>query len=170
MSKLELIGTYYRYNEWANNRLLDVAGELDDGELRGAQGASFESILGNMAHLAAAQINWLERWQGGVNRVSTVELAEGMTSLGDLREVFDRSHGELGQFIAGLSDERLDAVYGYRDSRGNANKLPFWQIMLHVANHGTYHRGEVAMALSTLGHSPGDLDFQGWALSGSPNR
>ena len=168
MSKQELIRHYYAYNAWANNRLLDIAGELDDPELRGSQGASFESILGNMAHIAAAQVNWLERWQGGVNRVSTVELAEGMSSLADLREVFDRSHKELGDFIPGLTDERLDEPIVYKDSRGQQNRLPFWQLLLHVANHGTYHRGEVAMALSALGRSPGDLDFQGWELAGGP--
>ncbi|HYU21327.1 MAG TPA: DinB family protein [Chloroflexota bacterium] len=38
-------------------------------------------------------------------------------------------------------------------------RLPLWQMMLHVANHGTQHRSEVAALLTGFGQSPGDLDL-----------
>lgn len=34
-----------------------------------------------------------------------------------------------------------------------------WEVMLHVANHATQHRSEVALMLTTFRHSPGDLDI-----------
>lgn len=74
MSKLELIRDFYDYNEWANGRLLKVASGLGDDNVSYSPGASLAGVVATMAHIAAAQINWLERWQGGVNRVSTVEL------------------------------------------------------------------------------------------------
>ena len=168
MSKLELIRHLYAYNEWANVHLLDVAGELDEKQLGGAQGASFESILGNMAHLAAAQINWLERWQGGVNKRSTVEMGESMKSLADLRDVFAGSHADLLGYVRGLAEVDVEGELAYRDSRGAEAVRPLWQLMTHVANHGTFHRGEGAMALTALGHSPGDLDFLYWEFARGP--
>jgi uncharacterized damage-inducible protein DinB len=162
MSKLEIIRHLYDYNEYANGRLMEIAGELDETELKGAQGASYESILGNLAHLAAAQVNWLERWRTGANRVSGDVMIQGWPSLADVRPAFDTSHAGLREFIAALSDERVEAPLAFKDSSGASAVRPLWQQMLHVANHGTYHRGEIAMALSALGHSPGDLDFLYW--------
>jgi uncharacterized damage-inducible protein DinB len=165
MSKLELIRDFYDYNEWANRRLLKVASGLGDDNVVYSPGASVAGVVGTMAHVAAAQINWLERWRGGVNRVSTVELASAMWSLDDIRAAFERSHAGLREYIASLTDPDLDGPLSYQDSRGDANERPLWQLMTHVANHGTYHRGEVASELTALGHSPGDLDFVFWEIA-----
>jgi uncharacterized damage-inducible protein DinB len=168
VSKLELIRDLYDYNEWANKHLLKVAAGLGDDNVVYSPGRSLAAAVGTMAHVAAAQINWLERWRGGVNRISTVEMAAAMWSLDDVRAGFERSHAGLHEYIASLADADLDRTLAYKDSRGDPNERPLWQLMTHVANHGTYHRGEAAAELTALGHSPGDLDFVFWEIARSP--
>jgi uncharacterized damage-inducible protein DinB len=170
MSKLELIRDFYEYNEWANRHLLKVAAGLGDDNVVYSPGASVTGVVSTMAHVAAAQINWLERWRGGVNRISTVELASAMWPLDDVRAAFDRSHAGLREYIVSLTDADVDRPLAYKDSRGTANERPLWQLMTHVANHGTYHRGEAAAALTALGHSPGDLDFVFWVIARDAKR
>ncbi|HEV8574395.1 MAG TPA: DinB family protein [Dehalococcoidia bacterium] len=67
MSKLELVRGLYAYNEWANNQVLEAASQLTEDEFSRKQGASFESVEGNLAHIAGAQVIWLQRWTGGSN-------------------------------------------------------------------------------------------------------
>jgi uncharacterized damage-inducible protein DinB len=88
-----------------------------------------------------------------------------MASLAEVREAFGASHAGLRDFLRGLEEPTIDAPLAYRTSDGQQFVRPLWQIMTHVANHGTYHRGEAAMALTALGQSPGDLDFIYWELS-----
>ncbi len=169
MSKLDLITHFYEYNQWANDRLLGVASGLSAEELSAGRGASFDSILDSFAHIAAAQVNWLERWVTGSNRIPTLDLQK-MPDLGTVRASFLASHGGLREFVSDLTDERLEAPQEFRDSAGNRQASPLWQLMLHVANHGTYHRGEIAMMLTGGGHSPGDLDFNFWEYEHHPQR
>jgi uncharacterized damage-inducible protein DinB len=159
MSKLELVRDFFAYNEWANNLLLEKSGDLDMGQLAGPQGASFESILGNMAHVLAAQVNWLERWQHGQNKRHTVDLGDSIKTLADLRKAFAASHADLRDYISGLNDVALDEVLTMKDRSDTEFQQPLWHMMLHVCNHGTFHRGEVAMALTAWSHSPGDMDY-----------
>jgi uncharacterized damage-inducible protein DinB len=167
MSKLGLITHFYEYNEWANDRCLDVASGLSAEEVGAGRGASFGSILDSLAHVAAAQIVWLERWAGGENATPLAELQQ-MADLRTVRASFLTSHSGLREFVAGLTDDRLEAPLNFRDSRGAKYSRPLWQLMTHVANHGTYHRGEIAMMLTALGHSPGDLDFSFWEYEHHP--
>jgi uncharacterized damage-inducible protein DinB len=71
VGKLELIRALYEYNEYANNRILDAVSKLSAEEFNRPQGASFESIEGNLGHVVAAQIAWLQRWMMGANQQST---------------------------------------------------------------------------------------------------
>jgi uncharacterized damage-inducible protein DinB len=167
VSSLEQIRALYAYNEWANDHLVEVSARVPAEELAASRGASFESILTSLAHIAAAQINWLERWTAEANAVPTVELQK-MPDLGTVRASFLASHAGLREFLAGLAEARLAAPLAFRDSSGTEFNRPLWQLMVHVANHGTYHRGEIALMLSGIGHSPGDLDFIYWTYEHLP--
>lgn len=166
MSKLEQITHLYEYNEWATNHLIEAASALSGDDLAERRG-DYLSILHLFGHIAAAEINWLERWNTGRNTTATTELQK-MPDIGTVRASFTASHLGLREFIAGLTDERLDAPLEFRDSAGTLFTRPLWQLMMHVANHGTYHRGEIAMMLTDLGHSPGDLDFIFWEMANHP--
>jgi uncharacterized damage-inducible protein DinB len=50
-------------------------------------------------------------------------------------------------------------VIHYQDMKGNSYTSTLWEIVLHVVNHATHHRGQVAGFLRTLGHTPPPLDL-----------
>jgi len=158
MSKLELIRALYDYNEWANNHVLEAAFLLSDEEFSRKQGASFESVEGNLAHIAGAQIIWLERWTGGSNSKPVLEFQK-LRGLPSIRETVERSHAELRSFIASLTDTRLEEVLAYHDSAGSPYERVMWQLMAHVVNHGTHHRAETAMAMGLVGKPMRELDY-----------
>ena len=122
------------------------------------QGASFDSVEGNLAHIAGAQIIWLQRWTGGANP-QPIAKVQSMRGLPAIRDAFERSHAELRSFIASLTEERLEQLLAYRDSAGNPYERVMWQLMSHVVNHGTHHRAETAMAMAALGKPMRELDY-----------
>jgi uncharacterized damage-inducible protein DinB len=85
-----------------------------------------------------------------------VQSERDLTAIG---KAFTVSHADLETFLQGLTDEELDTVLAYKDSAGTAHRRVLWQLMLHVGNHGSYHRAETAMALTAMGQNPGDLDY-----------
>ena len=58
-----------------------------------------------------------------------------------------------------VTDESLEERLSYTDLKGNPWVSPIWQIVLHVVNHGTHHRGQVAGFLRSMGHAPPPLDL-----------
>jgi uncharacterized damage-inducible protein DinB len=163
MSKLQLLRRLYAYNESANERILRAAEGLPAEDLQSDWGAG-GGIQRTMAHVAGAQIVWLQRWTSGSNSVSVAELSKTVDMAG-VEALFRRSHDELREYVAALTEEDVERVLTYRDSRGNEYSVPLWVLMTHVVNHGTQHRSEAAMMLTNLGRSPGELDYVFWELT-----
>ena len=62
-------------------------------------------------------------------------------------------------YLAGLTDDDLTGTIQYTRTEGVNSRHRYWQILLHVINHGTQSRSEAAVLLTQFGHSPGDLDY-----------
>jgi uncharacterized damage-inducible protein DinB len=148
----DLVRTLYRYNAWANGRILDTAAGLTADQLLAGGGASFDSV-----RAMSAQWIYLERWQGRSPRAA-LDPRE-FPDLASIREWWDGLERRTEAFVAGLDDARLAAVVEYVNFAGERWAYPLWQQMLHQVNHATQHRSEAAVMLTHLGHSPGWLDF-----------
>jgi len=151
------VQTLYRYNPWANERLLDTAAPLTPAQLLAAPGTGAASVRDTLVHTMSAHWLWLERWQGRSPR-TVIEAAE-FDTVTAIRARWADIERDTRAFVAGLDDARLAAAVEYRNTRGERWAYPLWQQMIHQVNHATQHRSEAALMLTGLGHSPGDLDF-----------
>ncbi len=144
------------YTAWASQRLLDAAAELTEEELNRDFGTSEHSYLGTLVHTFAADRIWLWRLAGGENPGF---VAESDRSLAVLQTDWPAVLERWRIWAAELTDEAAQAPLDYRDMKGNAYRQPIWQLVLHVVNHGTHHRGQAAGFLRAMGKVPPPLDL-----------
>jgi uncharacterized damage-inducible protein DinB len=76
-----------------------------------------------------------------------------------LRRLWSELEQQTLAFVRELGDERAEQALGFDLPDGQRWEKRLWEMMLHVANHGTQHRSEVAAMLTGFGHSPGDIDL-----------
>lgn len=140
------------YHYWARDRILDAAAALTPDQLTRSLGSSFGSVRDTLAHTYAAEWAWCRRWHGeSPTSLLPPDLFPDVTTFrtkwaeleSDVRAVVDQT-GELG----------VDRVIAYTMFNGDARESVFWQMLQHVVNHGSYHRGQVTTMLRQLGAPP----------------
>lgn len=156
MSWVEQFRTAYRYNQWANEKILAAAAQVSDEELTRPRVTSRGSISNDLGHIVMAQETWLSRL-AGEDRPAPWSPPQ-VDVVATLRGRFDASHDRLSAYIQRLSEDELTRVIKV-EWQGQTYTYDAWKILLHLANHGTQHRAEVGIALLELEASPGDLDL-----------
>jgi uncharacterized damage-inducible protein DinB len=154
---LEYFNTLYDYNYWANAKILDAAEQVSNEELFAPTQDSHGSLHGTLVHTVSAEWMWRTRWQG--TSPKAILRNEDFPSLAAIRARWKEEEQQMRAFLASLSEEDVHRVVQYTNLRGQTYSAPLWQMMAHLVNHGTQHRSEAATILSTLGHSPGDIDL-----------
>lgn len=145
---LDELRELYDYNRWANHRILGAASALSREELERDLASSFPSVLATLVHVLAAEWVWLSRWRGH----SPSALPDwDLSSLDALRAKWDEVERDQRSFLADLDEETLMRRLPYRNTRGEPFEQPLWQLMRHVVNHSSYHRGQVVTLLRQLG-------------------
>jgi uncharacterized damage-inducible protein DinB len=149
MGRMDEMRDLYAYNRWANRRVLDAAARLSPEQLSRDLGSSFPSVRETLAHVLAAEWVWLTRWRGS----SPPGLPESwdLSSLKVVRAQWAEVEADQRAFVEGLDEAALDRVVAYRDTRGTPYENPLGQLLRHVVNHSTYHRGQVITMLRQLG-------------------
>ena len=153
----EHIQELYEYNRWANRRVLDAVSKLTADEFTKDLRNSFTSIRDTLAHIMSAEWIWLMRWKG----VSPKEMlaSSDFPSILLLRKRWAEVEQEQAEFILRVTQELLEAMISYTNTRGERWTYPLRQMMQHVVNHSTYHRGQVITMLRQLGAAPVATDF-----------
>jgi uncharacterized damage-inducible protein DinB len=107
--------------------------------------------------MVEAQAIWFARWAGAPPQ-GLPHIDDG-ADLPTLRQAFAALHAAQREYLEGLPPESVDESCSYVDTRGQAQSRPLWESLLHVVNHGTHHRAEIALVLTSFGKPPRQLDY-----------
>ena len=154
--KSEDVRTLYVYNRWANQRIVDACRPLDPKAFERSMGGSFGSIKDTLAHIAWAEWLWLERWQHRSPKQASLPDASNLTAIA---RVFHDVASSQQAFIDELSDDRLGERIAYDNIKGERWEYTLGQMMQHVVNHSTYHRGQIVTLLRQIGANAVSTDF-----------
>jgi uncharacterized damage-inducible protein DinB len=152
-----------RYNAWANERLYRMAGQLSDEQYRRDVGAYFKNLHGTLNHLLVADRIWLRRLTGAGEAPARLDaiVCEDLAGLTQARRAEDE---RLVRFVEGLSEEGIEGTIVYRTLNGASHQQKVREVLAHLFNHQTHHRGQAHAILTAVGVSePDSLDLL-WVL------
>ncbi len=170
MNRLDHLALAARYNQWMNDKLFAAAQALGETAVRREAGAFFGSIWGTLNHLAVADTLWLQRLarhEPGLASLSQVlalptpaslnqEVAVDLAGLRARRTVLDDA---LIGLSLELTDAHLDSTLRYQSTKGLSFAKGLHEVLLHVFNHQTHHRGQATTLFSQAGVDVGDTDL-----------
>ena len=146
------------YNAWANRRLYAAAQTVPDDAYRRPVGVFFGSLHGTLNHLLVTDRIWLRRLTGSGDAPDRLDaiLFDRLADLHAARVAEDR---RIEDYVAGLTAGALATPLAYRTTSGAAETQPLWQVLAHLFNHQTHHRGQAHAALTRLGAAAPSLDL-----------
>jgi uncharacterized damage-inducible protein DinB len=146
------IGALLDYHYWARDRLLAAVEPLSDEQRTRDLGSSFKSIHDTLVHIFRAEWAWHSRW----HNVSPTALSQAgeLPDLATLQMRWTALEQQVRGFVDAAGDEGLQRVYEYKSLAGVTGQSPLWQMVQHVVNHASYHRGQVTTMLRQIGATP----------------
>jgi len=144
--------TLLDYHYWARDRVLDAVAALSPEQFTRDLGSSFKSVRDTLVHLYAAEWAWHSRWQG-VSPTAMLPMDQ-FPDLESIRRQWREHETKVRALVDSLGEAGITRVFEYRTLNGQPGASEFWQMLQHVVNHGSYHRGQVTTMLRQLGVAP----------------
>ena len=154
MISTDLIKQHIAYTRWATDRIMRAVEQLPPEQLEHDFQTADRTILNTLVHTFGADRVWLLRVLG---EKPTVFLADDERNLATLQREWPIVLSRWAAWAETVQDPR--APISHLDLKGNPWHHELWEVVLHVVNHATHHRGQVSGFLRTLGHTPPQLDL-----------
>jgi uncharacterized damage-inducible protein DinB len=140
------------YHYWARDRIFAALAPLTAEQYTRDVVSSFRSVRDTVVHIYSAEWIWYQRWLGE----SPTALIPGdrFPDVESLRHAWVELEQNVRGYLAARDAAGLSEVIHYRLLNGTAGATPFWQMLQHVVNHGSYHRGQVTTLLRQLDAAP----------------
>lgn len=150
----------FAYSRWADERMLAACAALTPEQAQQPLGGSFPTLHATLFHLAGAALIWQRRLEG----LTTLPFPhpEQFPDVATIDESLRASHEFFHRYVQTVPDDTLASMLKGQWRNGAAFELPVALVLRHIANHATYHRGQVTHMLRQLGVPPPSTDMVVW--------
>ena len=161
----------YEYDRWANNTVLQAVSTLGVEEFTRDLGGSFRSARDTLVHIVGVERGWLTCWKEPSpsstfvkdywTRHNALFNPHAFPDLAAVQLKWAEIEREQVEFVNRVTNEslaRMLPVY--------ATQISLAHLMQHLANHSTYHRGQVSLMMRQLAAGPVATDFALFLLEG----
>ena len=152
------------YNVWANNKLIYCIQQQPEGLWYQQTPSSFDSLYKTILHMWDAESAWWQRMKMQERiMVPSATVKEKEPLFQHVANGLIEQSLEWEEWVKAASDMALQHVFQYQNLNGEQFKQPVFEVLVHVFNHGTYHRGQLVSMLRQLGISTiPQTDFAFW--------
>jgi uncharacterized damage-inducible protein DinB len=161
----------YEYDRWANARVLQSVSTLTAEQFTRDLGGSFPSVRDTLVHIVGSEWSWLTIWNEPSPSsafVSDVWPRQGAvfppSAFPDVAAVklrWSEIESEQIKFVIRVTNESLARMIPV-----NTTQISLAHLMQHLANHSTYHRGQVSLMMRQLHARPVATDFAEFLMEG----
>ncbi len=137
----QLLQQYAAYNVWANKRITERIAQLPEEIIYKETLSSFPSLYKTVVHLMDVESLWWQRlkliehptWPGKTFEGNFEQLMQELISLSK----------QWHEWISNTNEINFSHVFAYYNSKKEYFKQPVYEMLLHVFNHQTFHRGQL---------------------------
>lgn len=154
----------FEYDRWANDRMLQAVSALTPEQFARDLGGSLPSVRDAVGHIVGGQWIWLAYWKATAHDAALLAdlrkqrdaqfSKDVMSDAASVRSKCKEVEQQLAELVDSLSDQALAKMLPARNTL-----ISLAHLMQHLANHSTYHRGQVSLMLRQLGAQPAATDF-----------
>lgn len=162
----------YEYDRWANNRVLQMVTVLGPEQFTRDLGGSFRSVRDTLVHIIGGEWGWLTYWKEPSHsatfladlwdRHDALFHPDAFPNIAAVRLKWAEVEKEQTEFVNAVTEEALEKMLPIRGTQ-----LSLAHLMQHLANHSTYHRGQVALMMRQLDVQPLATDFHVFLVEAS---
>ena len=154
----------FEYHRWANRRIFQSASTLSAEQFTRDLGGSFRSVRDTLVHIVSGEWGWLMYFKEESpsadfltklwTPLNTLFHPDAYADLAAVQSKWEEIEEEQVELMDGMTDESMKRMLPVRDTH-----LSMAHLLQHVANHSTYHRGQVSLMMRQLGAQPVATDF-----------
>jgi uncharacterized damage-inducible protein DinB len=146
----EILKQYALYNLWAHQQIIDAILALPINIQLQEVPSSFNGLKPTLQHMWSAEYIWWQRLQlvENVQPLPSEEMDMPTVTAGLLHQ-----STQWAQWVSNAREAALTHEFFYRNSKREQFKQPVSEVLLHMFNHATYHRGQLVTILHHLGVS-----------------
>lgn len=157
-----------RYTAWANDRLFTALDQLPPGEMTAPRATSFGSMLRTLNHAYVVDLIWQAHLQGRPHGF-TSRNTDTTPTLAQLREQQQALDDWYILYADGLTGDMPSETVHFKFVDGGEGVMTRGDMLLHIVNHKTFHRGYVADMMYQVPAKPPSMDLPVFLRDAAPD-